>query len=200
MKGQLFVISAPSGTGKSTILEELQREMPSLGYSVSHTTRKPREGEQEGRDYYFVSRERFKELADQGAFVEWAAVYGDFYGTSFASFQEKLDCGMDVLLDLDIQGAGAIKQHFPASVLIFIVPPSLEVLESRLRNRGTDGQEVIRARLKKAKEEIAGFEQYDHVVINDKLDQAVAEVRAVVMSQWTSTSRRMSLIKELFGL
>ncbi len=200
MKGQLFVISAPSGTGKSTILEELQREMPSLGYSVSHTTRKPREGEQEGRDYYFVSRERFKELADQGAFVEWAAVYRDFYGTSFASFQKKLDRGMDVLLDLDIQGAGAIKQHFPASVLIFIVPPSLEVLESRLRNRATDQQEVIRARLKKAREEIAGFLQYDHVVINDRLDQAVAEVRAVVMSEWSRTSRRMSLIKKLFGL
>ena len=200
MKGQLFVISAPSGTGKSTILEELRREMPFLGYSVSHTTRKPREGEQEGRDYYFVGRESFKKLADHGAFVEWAAVYGDFYGTSFTSFQGKLDRGMDVLLDLDIKGAGAIKRHFPASVLIFIVPPSLEVLESRLRNRGTDGKEVIRARLKKAKEEIAGFEQYDHVVINDKLDQAVAEVRAVVMSEWSRTSRRMSLVKELFGL
>jgi guanylate kinase len=200
MKGQLFVISAPSGTGKSTILEELRREMPFLGYSVSHTTRKPREGEQEGRDYYFVGRESFKKLADHGAFVEWAAVYGHFYGTSFTSFQGKLDRGMDVLLDLDIQGAGAIKRHFPASVLIFIVPPSLEVLESRLRNRGTDGKEVIRARLKKAKEEIAGFEQYDHVVINDKLDQAVAEVRAVVMSEWSRTSRRMSLVKELFGL
>ncbi len=200
MKGQLFVISAPSGTGKSTLLREVRKRMTGLGYSVSHTTRKPRAGEQEGSDYYFVDKETFKRMADEGSFVEWASVYEDYYGTSFAALQGQLAAGLDVLLDLDIQGARAVKEHFSASVLIFLVPPSLEVLEARLRNRGTDEKEVIEARLKKAKDEIAAFSRYDHVVINDELEQAVTEVQAIILSERSRTERREPIIKELFGV
>lgn len=200
MKGQLFVISAPSGTGKSTLLREIRELMPMLGYSVSHTTRKPRAGERDGREYYFVSRSTFKRMADEGSFVEWAEVYGDYYGTSFAALRGTSDAGLDVLLDLDIQGARAIKEHFTSSVLIFLVPPSLDVLEARLRNRGTDEEEVIELRLRKAREEIAQFESYDHVVVNDELERAVTEVEAVILSEQSRTTRRAPMIKERFGL
>jgi guanylate kinase len=200
MNGQLFVISAPSGTGKSTLLGEVRKRMTLLGYSVSHTTRKPREGEQEGRDYSFVDKQTFKRMADEGLFLEWAEVYGDYYGTSFSAFQGQLQSGLDVLLDLDIQGARAVKEHFSASVLVFLLPPSLKVLEARLRNRGTDEKEVIEARLKKARNEIAEYSRYDYVIINDELEQAITEVQAVILSERSRTGRRGPIIKELFGL
>ena len=200
MKGQLFVISAPSGTGKSTVLGEVRARLTGLGYSVSHTTRRPRPGEQEGRDYFFVDKETFKRMAEEGSFVEWARVYGDYYGTSFFSLEGQLDSGVDVLLDLDVQGARSIKEHFKESVLIFLVPPSLEVLEDRLRNRGTDGQEVIETRLKKARKEIAEFNRYDYVIINDELEQAVEEVQAIILSERSRTGRRAPIVMELFGL
>jgi len=200
MKGQLFVLSAPSGTGKSTILREVRKRITGLGYSVSHTTRRPRAGEQEGRDYYFVDKETFRRMADEGSFVEWANVYNDYYGTSFSALRGQLHSGLDVLLDLDIQGARAIKEHFSTSVLVFLVPPSLEVLEARLRNRGTEKEEIIETRLKKARDEIAEYRRYDHVVINDDLEQAIAEVQAVILSERSRTARRGPIIKERFGL
>ena len=171
-----------------------------MGYSISHTTRRPRVGEQEGRDYYFVNEETFNRMADEGSFVEWAHVYKDYYGTSFSALQEQLESGVDVLLDLDIQGAWAIKGHSSNSVLIFIVPPSLEVLEARLRARGTDNEEVIEARLKRAMDEIAQCGRYDYVVVNDELEQAISEVQAIILAERCKTERRGPIIKELFGL
>lgn len=174
--------------------------MTGLGYSVSHTTRSPRAGEQEGREYYFVDKETFRRMADEGLFVEWANVYNDYYGTSFSALRGQLHAGLDVLLDLDVQGARAIKEHFSASVLIFLVPPSLDVLEARLRNRGTDEETVIETRLKKARDEIAEYRRYDHVIINDELEQAIGEVQAIILSERSRTARRGPMIKERFGL
>lgn len=200
MKGQFFVISAPSGTGKSTLLREVRKRMVRLGYSVSHTTRRPREGEEEGRAYYFVDKKTFKRMVDEGVFVEWAEVYEDYYGTSFSALEGQLQSGLDVLLDLDTQGARAVKEYDRTSVLIFLLPPSLDVLAARLKNRGTDEKEVIETRLKKARDEIAEYGRYDHVVINDELEQAVTEVQAIILSERSRTGRREPIIKELFGL
>ncbi len=199
MNGLLFVISASSGAGKSTIVRKVRKRTAHIGYSVSHTTRKPRAGEREGRDYYFVDKKTFMRMVDEGAFVEWANVYEDYYGSSFSALEGPLKSGLDILLDLDIQGARAIKDHSGDSVLIFLVPPSLEVLETRLRERGTDTEEVIETRLKAAMGEIAQYGRYDYVVVNDDLEQAVTEVQAIILAERCRSGRREPTIKELFG-
>ena len=148
-KGDLFVISAPSGAGKSTLCHRLMEETPGVAFSVSHTTRAPRKGEVDGVDYHFVSKEQFMHMVEQEEFLEWAEVHGNCYGTSRSAVTAMLENGQDVLLDIDVQGAMQVRDVFPESVLIFILPPSLQVLERRLRNRGTDTEETIRLRLEK---------------------------------------------------
>jgi guanylate kinase len=174
--------------------------MSGIGYCVSHTTREQRNGEIQGKHYYFVTRDAFERMVDEGQFVEWAHVYGHLYGTSYSSMDRELSSGNDLVLDVDLQGAEAMKRHFPESLLVFILPPSMRVLEQRLRGRATDDKEDVDVRIRKAAEEIKRCGEYDFLVINDDLSQAVREMEAIILSQRARTKRRYPLIQDLFHL
>ncbi|GIU75501.1 MAG: guanylate kinase [Bryobacteraceae bacterium] len=171
---QVFIISAPSGSGKSTLVRSLLEHEPGLIFSVSYTTRAPRGQEQEGREYHFVSREEFERMIAAGQFIEWARVFDHYYGTHRRYVDQGAAEGRDVLLDIDVQGARQLKEKIPGAVSIFILAPSREELEKRLRARGDTGDDVIRRRLAEAAREMRNFEQYDYVLVNDDL-QAAAE-------------------------
>ncbi len=183
MTGTLFVISAPSGAGKSTILHRVLADLPAVAFSVSHTTRKPRPGEEHGRDYFFVSPEEFASMREKGAFLEAAEVHGNWYGTSRQAVRDLQAQGLDVLLDIDVQGAEQVRAAGNTAVFLFIAPPSLAELERRLRGRGTDSEDVIRLRLANARRELLAASRYDHVIVNDDLDRAVAMVEAVILAR-----------------
>jgi guanylate kinase len=200
MSGLLFVISAPSGGGKSTIASAVRQRVEGLGYSISHTTRKPRGHESDGVDYYFVDEKTFTKMIDQGAFVEWAEVYDNFYGTSASGLKDLTASGLDIVLDVDIQGGRNIKDHFPNSVLIFLIPPSLEVLELRLRERGTDDETVIRARMETAADDIRNCGWYDYIIINDRLEKAIREAQSIIISERCRTERQLPGVKGLFDI
>lgn len=196
---QLFVFSAPSGTGKSTIVENLRRTLPSIGYSVSHTSRRPRGMEEDGVHYHFVDRDTFSRMIASNAFVEWAEVYDNFYGTSFSDLDSQTCQGLDVLLDLDSHGAKNIKKHYADSVLIYVLPPSMAVLEKRLRGRATDDETVVKRRLEQAAKDIKNCMWYDYVIINNDLKTATEEARAIILSERCRTTRQAQRIKELFA-
>jgi guanylate kinase len=200
MSGQLFVISAPSGAGKSTILKALKGRIEGIGYSISHTTRRPRGTEKDGTDYHFVGRETFSRMIDAGDFVEWARVYDDLYGTSSSSLNEQTATGLDVLLDVDSQGARNIKKNIKTSVLIYVLPPSLEVLRRRLMARGTDDESVIRARIEKASHEIKQCVWYDYIIINDDLEKAIEEAQAIILSTRCRTAQQAPIVEKLFDI
>lgn len=178
-KGKLFVVSAPSGAGKTTLVREVLARFPSVAYSVSHTTRSPREGEVHGQDYFFTDTVKFEAMIEKGHWLEWAKVHGNFYGTSRLFVDEKLARGVNLLLDIDVQGARQIMESGLSPVLIFIMPPSLDVLCQRLEIRGTDAREVIDQRMKNAKKEMAQASLYKHLVVNDELDQAVGQLSEI---------------------
>ncbi len=180
--GHVFILSAPSGAGKTTLRRAVLARLPALGYSVSYTTRPPRAGEVDGRDYVFLSAGVFEEGIRSGRWAEWARVHGNYYGTSAEVLSRALAEGRDILLDIDVQGARQIRSRFPQSVTIFILPPSLEILEARLRSRGTDRPEEIGLRLRNAHAEMAQKESYRHVIVNDDLPTAVQELLAVIGS------------------
>jgi guanylate kinase len=200
MSGNLFVISAPSGAGKSTIIKALKERIEGLGYSISHTSRKPRGNEKDGIEYHFLKKETFRSMIDAGAFVEWAQVYDDLYGTSFSSLDEQTASGLDVLLDLDTQGAKNIKKHFKNSVLIYVLPPSLDVLEKRLMARGTDAETVINSRMKKTSSEIKQCVWYDYIIVNDDLEKAIKEAQAIILSVRCRTDQQIPIVKEMFDV
>ncbi|MBC8176779.1 MAG: guanylate kinase [Desulfobacteraceae bacterium] len=200
MSGQLFIISAPSGAGKSTILTAVGKRVSGLGYSISHTTRKPRGDERNGVDYHFVDDRTFTKMINEGAFVEWAKVYDNFYGTSSSNLQDQTSSGLDVLMDVDIQGGQNIKDRFPDSVLIFLLPPSLEELERRLRERGTDNEPVIRARMESAADDIKNCVWYDYIIVNDKLEKAIDEAQSIIVSKRCATARQLPESKKLFDI
>lgn len=193
VSGQLFIISAPSGAGKTTILRQVMAELPGVAFSVSHTTRAPRAGEVNGRDYHFVDRQSFERLRASGDFLEWAEVHTNLYGTSRSAVADQLAAGLDVVLDIDVQGARQVRAVPGLTpISIFILPPSLAELEKRLSGRGTDGAEVIRLRLENAIREISESTGYDHRIINDKLDEAVEMVKAVVLAARSRAGRSRS--------
>jgi guanylate kinase len=177
--GVLFIISAPSGAGKSTLCRAVLNRFMDLVYSVSYTTRLQRGEEQNGVDYHFISKNEFEKGISQGRWAEWAEVHGHYYGTCADDLDGELNAGRDILLDIDIQGAGQILQRYPDSVTIFIMPPSLKTRKARLQSRGTDSSEAIAVRLKNAQDEIAQKNVYRHVIINDRLTDAVAELIAI---------------------
>ncbi len=190
-KGITFVVSAPSGTGKTTLLQRLRERVGGLRFSVSYTTRPPRPGEEEGRDYHFVSREKFFQMVQEGRFIEWAEVHGDLYGTPKVNFDGLGE--EDLLLDIDPQGAKRIKEMVRDSVLIFILPPSLEELERRLRRRGKDSEETIRERLKNAKKELDQIALYDYIVVNDDLEEATLLLCSVIRAERCRRKRVMEV-------
>jgi len=182
-RGLLFIVSAPSGTGKTTLCERLVQILPSLRMSRSYTSRAARAGEQPGVDYNFVSREHFQVMVDEGAFLEWADVFGNLYGTGAADTEEILASGEDVVLVIDVQGARQVRSRGIETVGIFVLPPSAAILEQRLRGRSNDSEEQVRRRLDKAFEEVNEFEQYEYVVINDAVDAAVDRLRSIIMAE-----------------
>jgi guanylate kinase len=199
-KGQIFVITAPSGTGKTTIINSVRKNVRGVGYSISHTTRRPREGEVNGYHYYFVDRVEFENMIGAHELLEWAVVYDQRYGTSISSVSSELSSGKDLLMDLDIQGAVEIKRRFPESLSIFILPPSMEILEERLKRRSTNDKTDIDLRMKKAIEEIQGCRDYDFIIVNDDLDQAEKEIEAIIIAQRANRKRRFPIVQKIFHL
>jgi guanylate kinase len=182
IKGCLFIVSAPSGTGKTTLCRKLVSSIPNLHFSVSFTTRDPRPDEVNDTDYSFISRDVFQQMIDKKEFLEWAEVHGALYGTSKKKVDELLHKGIDVLLDIDTQGATQIRKTHQGGVFIFILPPSLQTLKERLEMRMTDSKEQVEERLKKAGSENKSYSQYDYVIINDKLEIAFKQLEAIVIS------------------
>ncbi|MBI4460762.1 MAG: guanylate kinase [Acidobacteria bacterium] len=183
MNTGVFIISAPSGSGKTTLVERLLREVPDLHFSISYTTRPPRGQEQNGREYFFVAREEFASMIERQQLLEWAEVFGHYYGTARRFLEEAQAAGKDLLLDIDVQGAAQVKQKIPSAVSIFILPPSRRELEVRLRRRSEDPEEVIQKRLGNAKQEIHGYDRYNYVLINDVLEESAKRLRAIVLSE-----------------
>jgi guanylate kinase len=176
----VFIISAPSGSGKSTLVSELRRRIPSLDFSVSYTTRQPRGQEQNGQDYFFIARDEFEKRIAAGEFLEWAEVFGNYYGTHLSELDRASARGRDLVLDIDVQGARQLKGKLPAAVSIFILAPSREVLEQRLRARSQDSEPVIERRLREAAEEIRNYSQYDYVLVNREVEASVDTLASIV--------------------
>ncbi len=178
--GCLFVISAPSGAGKSTLCKMLLERFPDIRFSVSHTTRKPRSGETDGKDYYFITKDEFVKGTESGRWAEWAEVHGNFYGTSAEFLDKSLNAGNDILLDIDVQGTLQILRQYPDSITIFILPPSIEILRDRLKSRSTDTPEVIASRLSNAEKEMAQKDRYRHIIVNDSLPETAGELISII--------------------
>ena len=190
MRGNLIIISAPSGTGKTTILKKLFAQLKGVTFSVSHTTRQPRTGEEDGIDYHFVDKDDFQKMLEADQFLEWAEVHGNFYGTSKAEVQKHLDNGLDVFLDIDVQGARQVRQAAgEESFSVFVVPPSWQEQEKRLTGRGTDSVETIKLRLENAQHEMKDAGLYDYLIVNDTVEQAVDTLRSIIVAQRSRTRR-----------
>ena len=187
MAGILFIISAPSGSGKSTLVSELRKQVSNVDFSISWTTRPPRGSEENGREYYFASREEFERMRDEGMFLEYAEVFGNYYGTSRQSLEEARRQGHDLLLDIDVQGAAQVRKALPEAVSIFVMPPTPKVLRTRLRNRsraeGVVNEAELYRRLSEASKEIENYRDYSYILVNDILDRTVAQLEAIVLAE-----------------
>jgi len=185
----VFIISAPSGSGKSTLVSRLLSRFPDIAFSVSYTSRKPRGCEQNGKDYHFVTREEFEGMRERDEFLEWASVFDNYYGTHQGILEAARDQGKDLVLDIDVQGARQLKDKIPEAVTVFILPPSRQILEQRLRARGQDSDEVIERRLRDAEQEIRNYQAYDYVLINRDLERSDAVLSAIVCAERVRRSR-----------
>lgn len=195
--GILFVVSSPSGGGKGTLIQRVLDRLPNLSYSVSYTTRKPRNGETDGREYFFVTREKFTEMIERNDFLEWANVHSHLYGTSRSQIERDVSLGRDIVLEVDVQGAASIRNLISDAVSVFILPPSLEVLRERLTSRGTDSPDELAVRLRNAPEELKAYETFDYVIINDNAEQAASKLMAIIESERLRLSRQQEKIKQV---
>ncbi|RNC68863.1 MAG: guanylate kinase [Desulfuromonadales bacterium] len=198
--GVLYIISAPSGAGKTTLCRELIDIFPYLRHSVSYTTRHPRPGEVHGKDYFFISKDEFNRMVEAGEFAEWAEVHGNCYGTSITTLEECRTAGVDLILDIDIQGARQLKLRYQGGVFIFILPPSFEELHRRLNGRSSDSDEVISRRIDAAAGEIRESRWYDYIIVNDQFPRAVEELKSIVIAEQCRTTRVLEAVAELFEL
>lgn len=196
-RGTLFVVSAPSGAGKTTLCRELRERVPDLAYSISFTTRAPRTGEVNGRDFHFVDAERFRRLREEGVFAEWATVHDNLYATSATALEAALAGGRDVLLDIDTQGADQLRARYAEAVLVFVVAPSLADLDQRLHERKSDAEGEIARRLRRAREEIAMWRQYHYLIVNRDLKEAVEQLAAIVVAERSRTTRLSLSLSDL---
>lgn len=194
--GKLLVVSGPSGAGKSTVIHKVMTGRDDIRFSVSATTRAPREGEVDGRDYFFLDRDRFEQMIREDAFLEHAQYVGNYYGTPAAPVLENLRNGVNVILDIEVQGASNVRRVMPEAVTVFLAPPSFEALEKRLRGRGLDSEEKIRQRLIRAREEYLEIPKYDYIVINDDADEAAEELAAILLAEQCKTADRLMLLQE----
>jgi guanylate kinase len=196
-RGALFVVSAPSGAGKTTLCREVRHLLPDLAYSVSYTTRSPRPSEISGTDFHFVTEAAFRELRERGEFAEWATVHGNLYGTRASVLEAAFQDGRDILLDIDTQGAAQLRRRYPQAVLVFIVAPSMAELEQRLRERRSDAGSDITRRLDRAREEIRLWRQYDYLIVNRDIKDAVEQLTAIIVAERSRTSRLALTLPDL---
>jgi len=199
MSGNLFIVSAPSGAGKTSLVNALLSSNKDIDLSISYTSRPPRPGETNGKDYHFISRERFLSMAQQGDFLESAEVYGNFYGTSQSWITTEIANGRDILLEIDWQGAMQVRDKFPKCISIFILPPTIQALKDRLNGRKQDSAEVIARRIASAKEDVTHVAEFDYVIINDKLDEALQQLNAVVVAAGLRSDRQLSRQQNLIN-
>lgn len=196
-RGSLVVVSAPSGAGKTTLCREVRSVVSDLAYSVSYTTRPPRPGEMDGIDFHFVSEAVFSGMVARNEFAEWAVVHGNLYGTSARTLEEALEAGRDILLDIDTQGARQLRGRYPEAVLVFVVAPSIEELEQRLKERKSDAPHDIARRLARAREEVAAWQEYDYLIINRDLKEAVEQLAAIIQAERCRTGRLSLKLSDL---
>lgn len=196
-KGTLFVVSSPSGGGKGTLIRHVLAVVPNLSYSVSYTTRAPRLGEVDGREYFFVNRAAFEEMIAADEFLEWAFVHGNFYGTTRTQIVGETAAGADIVLEVDVQGAASVRQLLMDSVSIFILPPSIEVLRQRLIARGTDTPEELEVRMRNAPEELKHYSDFDYVIINDEVQHAASQLAAIIYAERARCMRQDNLVREV---
>ena len=199
MKGNLIIITSPSGGGKGTLIKEVLRTVPHVGYSVSYTTRKARSGEEHGHDYFFVSGDEFERLKNAGEFLEWASVHDNFYATSKNQVENITNAGRDVILEIDVQGAKAVLEKMADAVSIFILPPSFEVLRARLTARATETHADLALRLKNSLSEVQEYKHFDYVVVNEELDRALADLQCIITAERHHTNRQTEAISTILG-
>jgi guanylate kinase len=195
--GSLFVVSSPSGGGKGTLIQRVLKELPNVSYSVSYTTRAPRNGEVEGREYFFVTPEKFHSMIAAGEFLEWANVYGKLYGTSRCQVSHEVSEGRDIILEVDVQGAESVRELIADAVSIFILPPSLEILRQRLVARGTDSAAELEVRLQNAPRELEAYKEFDYVIINDDVERAASQLTCIIEAERVRRERQESRIKRM---
>jgi len=195
--GILFVVSSPSGGGKGTLIQRVLNTVPNLSYSVSYTTRTPRNGEVNGREYFFVTPEQFEAMVGAGEFLEWARVHGKLYGTSRQQVSCEISEGRDIILEVDVQGAASVRRLIPDAVTVFILPPSLEILRKRLIARGTDSEEELALRLRNAPEELKNYKAFDFVIINENVERASAQLESVIEAERARPARQEANIQRI---
>jgi guanylate kinase len=194
-RGILFVVSSPSGGGKGTLIQRVLKKVPNLSYSVSFTTRTPRNGEIDGREYSFVNQEKFEAMVAAGEFLEWAHVHGKLYGTASTQVANEIAAGRDIILEVDVQGAASVRTLMADSVSIFILPPSFEILKERLRARGTDSPEELDLRLRRAPAELEDYSAFEYVILNDDVDRAANQMAAIIHAERARLSRQAARVK-----